>query len=126
MAALNELIHQPTRLRIMAALNELAPETEVEFTYLRDLLQLTDGNLGTHLAKLEEAGYVQVRKTFVARKPRTYVALTPRGRLAFVEHLEALRAIVDGRLSGAAPSPPAEKDMEEESDERRGLRAGPA
>lgn len=126
MAALNELIHQPTRLRIMAALNALAPGTEVEFTYLRDLLQLTDGNLGTHLAKLEEAGYVQVRKTFVGRKPRTYVALTPRGRLAFAEHLEALRAIVDGHLSGAVPSSPTEEDMEEESDERRGRRAGPA
>ena len=107
MSQLNELIHQPTRLRIMAALSALGPGTEVEFTYLRDILDLTDGNLGTHLAKLEEAGYVAVRKTFVGRKPRTFVSLTPHGQHAFAEHLAALRAILNPTLvepNGASPA----------------------
>ena len=57
MAELNETIHQPVRLRVMAALVALEPGNEVDFTYLRDLLDVTDGNLGAHLRKLEEAGY---------------------------------------------------------------------
>ncbi len=94
MALLNELIHQPARLRIMAALVALDPEAQMEFTYLRDLLELTDGNLGAHLRKLEEAGYVALTKTFVARKPRTYAAATKRGRQAFEEHVAALETIL--------------------------------
>ena len=74
MGFLNELIHQPARLRIMAALVALDPGAQMEFTYLRDLLELSDGNLGAHLRKLEEAGYVEILKTFVARKPCTYAA----------------------------------------------------
>ncbi len=96
---LDELIHQPTRLRIMAALAALPPGAEVDFTYLRDLLALTDGNLSTHLVRLEEAGYVQTRKTFVGRKPRTFLALTPRGRLAFAEY----RATLERLLSPSSP-----------------------
>ncbi|MCA9961572.1 MAG: transcriptional regulator, partial [Anaerolineales bacterium] len=65
MAELNEIIHQTVRLRIMASLVTLEPTDEVEFTYLRNLLGVTDGNLGAHLRKLEEAGYIAVNKTFV-------------------------------------------------------------
>ena len=57
MAELNEIIHQSVRLRIMAALISLEPGAEVDFSYLRDLLEVTDGNLGAHLHKLEDAGY---------------------------------------------------------------------
>jgi DNA-binding MarR family transcriptional regulator len=67
---------------------------EVDFSYLRQLLQVTDGNLGAHLRKLEEAGYIAVNKTFVERKPRTYVAATAEGRKIFQEHVEALEAIL--------------------------------
>ncbi len=96
MARFDELIHQPVRLRIMAALHALDdPEAEIDFLTLRDLLGVTDGNLATHLRKLEDAGYVAVRKTFVGRRPRTYIALTPRGRAAFTEHVQALRDILD-------------------------------
>ena len=56
MAALNEIIHQPVRLQIMAALVTLEAGNEVDFTSLRHLLEVTDGNLGAHLRKLEEAG----------------------------------------------------------------------
>jgi DNA-binding MarR family transcriptional regulator len=62
MPELNEIIHQSVRLRIMAALVTLAPDEEVEFTYLRDLLEVTDGNLGAHLRKLEEVDYINLTK----------------------------------------------------------------
>ena len=94
MAGLNETIHQTVRLRIMAALVTLEPDNEVDFTYLRDLLEVTDGNLGAHLHKLEEAGYIAVNKTFVERKPRTFIAATAEGRKVFQEHVAALEAIL--------------------------------
>jgi len=94
MANLNETIHQPVRLRIMAVLVSMEPTNEVDFTYLRDLLEVTDGNLGAHLRKLEEAGYITVNKIFVERKPRTYFTATPAGRKVFNEHVAALESIL--------------------------------
>jgi DNA-binding MarR family transcriptional regulator len=91
---LNPVIHQPTRLRIMAALVSLDAQERADFTFLRDLLDLTDGNLGAHLRTLEEAGYVALEKTFVARRPKTWIWATPRGREAFAAHVDALEAIV--------------------------------
>jgi DNA-binding MarR family transcriptional regulator len=96
MAALNEIIHQPARLRIMAMLAGLPPEMQLTFTSLKDALDLTDGNLGAHLHKLEEAGYLTITKTFVRNKPQTYVEPTEAGRQAFVEHSNALREILEG------------------------------
>ena len=97
MAELNETIHQPVRLRIMAALVTLSENDEVDFTYLRELLDVTDGNLGAHLRKLEEAGYIAVNKTFVNRKPRTYVLATTEGRKVFKEHVAALQSILKSK-----------------------------
>jgi DNA-binding MarR family transcriptional regulator len=97
MAELNEIIHQTVRLRIMAALVSLDPGNEVEFTYLRDLLEVTDGNLGAHLRKLEESGYIAVNKTFVERKPRSYISATTEGRLVFQKHVEALESILKSK-----------------------------
>ena len=97
MAELNETIHQPVRLRVMAALVTLAPSAEVDFTYLRKLLEVTDGNLGAHLRKLEEAGYITVNKTFVDRKPRTFVSATAEGRKVFREHVAALESILKNK-----------------------------
>jgi DNA-binding MarR family transcriptional regulator len=94
MATLNEIIHQPVRLRVMAVLVTIPAGDEVDFTYLRDLLEVTDGNLGAHLRKLEEAGYILVNKVFVERKPRTYVSATAAGRKVFQEHVAALEAIL--------------------------------
>ncbi len=96
MSELNPIIHQPTRLRIMAALQALSDDAQIEFTTLRDLLSLTDGNLGAHLRTLEEHGYVQIEKTFVGRRPCTFIALTSEGRRAFDEHVRALQAILEG------------------------------
>jgi DNA-binding MarR family transcriptional regulator len=95
MAELNELIHQAVRLRIMAALVALNPSEEADFTYLRDLLEVSDGNLGAHLRKLEDAGYIAINKTFVERKPRSFVAVTHEGRKVFQEHVAALEAILN-------------------------------
>jgi DNA-binding MarR family transcriptional regulator len=94
MAELNEIIHQTIRLRIMAALVTLEKGDEVDFGYLRDLLGVTDGNLGAHLRRLEEAGYIDVNKVFVERKPRTYVSATAEGRNVFNGHVAALESIL--------------------------------
>ncbi len=91
---MNELIHQPTRLKIMATLNALRGGAKLEFTELRKLLEVTDGNLGTHLSTLEKAGYVEIEKSFVAKKPRTRVSLTRAGRRAFEAHVQYLRDIL--------------------------------
>jgi DNA-binding MarR family transcriptional regulator len=97
MPELNDTIHQPIRLRIMAALVTLEMGNEVDFTYLRELLQVTDGNLGAHLRKLEEAGYIAIHKTFIERKPRTFVGATPAGRKAFQDHVVVLESILKSK-----------------------------
>lgn len=94
MAQLNETIHQSVRLRIMASLVTLNPTDQVDFMHLVDLLDVTAGNLGAHLRKLEEAGYIAIQKTFVGRRPRTYVAATPEGREVYKEHITALESII--------------------------------
>lgn len=94
MAQLDNIIHQPVRLKIMSSLVSLDQNEQVNFTYLRKLLKLTDGNLGAHLIKLEEAGYIKSKKTFIARKPRTFIRATGKGRDAFEEHVAALKEII--------------------------------
>ena len=96
MNAPDEIIHQQVRLRIMATLNALAENEQLEFTRLKAIVQATDGNLGAHLATLENAGYVGVEKDFVAKKPRTRIAMTRAGRKAFARHVAYLRDILDG------------------------------
>lgn len=88
-------IHQPTRLKIMAALKALPPREQLEFTRLKSIIGATDGNLGAHIATLEQANYVEVVKDFAAKKPRTRVRLTKEGRRAFEGYIEFLREIVN-------------------------------
>jgi DNA-binding MarR family transcriptional regulator len=97
MAELNETIHQPVRLRIMAVLVTLGPDEEVDFTYLRNLLEVTDGNLGAHLRKLEDSGFVKINKVFVDRKPRTFISASTEGRKVFNEHVAALEEILKNK-----------------------------
>ncbi len=97
MAELNETIHQPVRLRIMAVLVTLKVDEEVDFTYLRDLLEVTDGNLGAHLRKLEESGFITINKLFVDRKPRTFISANQEGRKVFAEHVAALESILKNK-----------------------------
>ena len=92
----NDLIHQPLRLKIMAALNGLAARESMDFTRLRSVVEATDGNLGAHLSKLENVGYITIEKNFIDKKPRTRVALTREGRKALVAHVAYLRDILDG------------------------------
>ena len=92
---LDPVIHAQARLRIMATLAALARGDELSFPRLRSTLDMTAGNLSTHLSKLEAAGYVSQSKTFSGRTPATYIALTPRGRLAFEEYTRTLRAMLD-------------------------------
>ncbi len=94
MAELDNIIHQPIRLQIMSSLAALDAGEQVDFVYLRKILNLTDGNLGAHLVKLEEADYVKIEKTFIARKPRTFINVTGRGRDAFNEHIATLKRII--------------------------------
>ena len=96
-AGLDPLFHDRARFGIMVV---LLKNGEVDFNTLKRELGLTDGNLATHLRKLEEAGVVQYRKTFVGRRPRTYYSLTPEGRERFVEYLERLEEILKSLGSG--------------------------
>ncbi len=95
-AGFDELIHQPTRLRLMALLYGLGPEARAEFGWLKHELDTTDGNLSVHLQKLEQAGYVRIEKGFVGRRPRTWVQMTDRGQQATQQHLQALERLVKG------------------------------
>jgi len=91
---LDEIIHQPLRLRIMAALNALPGTTGLEFARLKKLTGATDGNLGAHIDTLAKAGYVVVEKAFVGRKPQTTVTATASGRAAFARHVATLQEII--------------------------------
>ena len=87
LAGLDKLIHEPGRLAIMSYLEVVE---EVDFLFLLDQTGLTRGNLSSHMAKLETAGYVEVDKTFVEKIPRTTYRLTPAGREAFLEYRRRL------------------------------------
>lgn len=100
MSGIDKVIHELVRLRVMASLVTVDRKEQVDFTYLRDLLKVTDGNLGAHLQRLEEAGYIDVQKTFVGRKPRTFISATLKGRDAFAHYVAALKQIIEGREAG--------------------------
>jgi DNA-binding MarR family transcriptional regulator len=91
---LDDEIHAPVRLSIVAALEGV---DEVAFSRLRDAIEVSDSVLSKHLKRLEDAGYVQVRKGYVGKRPRTWVSLTRSGRRAYRSHLRALWAIADER-----------------------------
>jgi DNA-binding MarR family transcriptional regulator len=90
------VIHQPVRLKIMAALKGLPQGERLEFVRLRAILNATEGNLGAHLGTLEKAGYIKVEKDFNGRKPRTRLSLTDSGIRAYADYVAYLRAMLDG------------------------------
>jgi DNA-binding MarR family transcriptional regulator len=94
MSELDPVIHAAARLRITAALATLDAGESITFPRLQELLDMTAGNLSTHLRKLEEAGYVAVDKTHRGRTPVTYLALTTQGRRAFEDYVETLRSVL--------------------------------
>jgi DNA-binding MarR family transcriptional regulator len=89
--ALDDVVHQRTRLGLLAILNEVS---RAEFGYLKDALELTGGNLSRHLRVLEDAGLIDVEKGYEGRRPRTWLKITKRGRQALTEELAALKALV--------------------------------
>lgn len=95
---LDPVIHAPARLRLVATLATLPPGDELAFPKLRKLLDMTAGNLSTHLRKLEDAGYVRVTKTHEGRVPATYLSLTDRGRTALTEYTTALTNLLKGAM----------------------------
>ncbi len=115
--ALDPVIHQPTRLRIMALLfrNRVAA-----FTWVRDTLGLTDGNLDTHAAKLEEAGYVKRGRTLDIGGFQVRMKITPEGDAAFRAYLEGLRVYLAMEPGSARPS--SREDHEGEDDPVDGVR----
>ena len=88
---LETLIHSPARLGIMTI---LISGDEVDFNYLKEKLSLSDGNLSIHLLRLEEAKYIKVRKTFFKKRPRTFYKITPQGRTAFENYVDAIEKIL--------------------------------
>ena len=98
MNTLNDIIHQPVRLKVMSALNALPRKELLEFMRLKRITGATDGNLGSHLATLEKAGYVQLVKDFAGKKPRTRVGLTLAGQRAFQSHVTSLREILENGI----------------------------
>jgi DNA-binding MarR family transcriptional regulator len=91
-SGLDDVIHGRVRLGIVAY---LASADVADFTELKTLLEVTQGNLSIHLRKLEEAGYVAIDKSFVGRKPLTRVRLTDTGRAAFSRYLKAMGQLVE-------------------------------
>ncbi len=96
MSELNRVIHEPARLLIVALLHGVK---EADFLYLLRESGLTKGNLSSHLAKLEQAGYVEIEKSYRGKVPLTIIRLTKAGRAAF----EGYRASLSGLLSKAKP-----------------------
>jgi DNA-binding MarR family transcriptional regulator len=91
----DDIIHQPVRLRLMAALTALpSKEDSLDFKSLKKLTGATDGNLGAHIDTLERAGYVTVEKRFAGRRPQTLVKVSPSGRRAFSGHVAFLREVI--------------------------------
>jgi DNA-binding MarR family transcriptional regulator len=95
---LDDVVHQRARLGVLAL---LAPAEDVDFQYLRDALELTDGNLSRHLQVLEDAGYLEIKKGFEGKRPRTRVAITREGLQAFDTEMKTLRELVAGLGNGS-------------------------
>ncbi len=87
----NKIFESKARLGLMSV---LVVNEAVSFNELKELLQLTDGNLASHLRALEELGFLKVEKQFVGRKPLTTYLATTKGKKAFAEHLDALEALL--------------------------------
>lgn len=88
-AKLDSLLHSELRLAIVSTLMTME---EADFTYLRETTGATSGNLSVQIDKLSEAGYIEVEKGFAGKKPRTVCRMTPAGRKAFSDYVEALKS----------------------------------
>jgi DNA-binding MarR family transcriptional regulator len=94
METLDQVIHAPARLQIVATLAALPAGDTLSFTRLQNILDLTPGNLITHLRKLEDARYIESEKSGSGTASRTWVALTPQGRAALDAYTDSLRNLL--------------------------------
>lgn len=92
-AGLNKTFDNRIRLGVMSS---LMVNDEISFNDLKQLLEVTDGNLATHLQTLEESGFLKVHKGFVGRKTNTTYSITKAGEKAFKDHIQALEAMIKG------------------------------
>jgi DNA-binding transcriptional ArsR family regulator len=90
---INKLIHEPARLQIMT---QLYVVEEADFLFLMRQTRLTWGNLSSHISKLEDAGYIEVRKEFQGKKPHTVLKMTVSGRKAFEDYRATINKIFEG------------------------------
>ena len=90
---LNKVFDSRIRLGVMSS---LMVNTEMSFNDLKQMLEVTDGNLATHLVNLEENGYIKVHKGFIGRKTNTTYSITKAGEKAFKEHIQALENMIRG------------------------------
>ena len=86
------LLHQPVRSKLLSL---LITNDELPFKALKESLSVTDGNLSSHLSKLEKEEYVFIEKTFVGKRPRTVVHITHKGKNAFASYIEALKKFIE-------------------------------
>jgi len=101
-AELDRVIHEPGRMMIVAL---LAAVEECDFLFLQRETELNKGNLSSHLAKLEEAGYVEIKKTFRGKMPQTVVRLSSPGRKAFEEYRTRLNAAMAKQMTQQLSAP---------------------
>lgn len=95
---LDTTVHGPVRLGILTALQVDGP---LDFTTLKKRLDVSDGTIGPHLLKLEEAGYLSCTKAFVGRRPRTTYRISAAGRKALVGYLDQMQAVIDAVRGGS-------------------------
>lgn len=93
LSQINKLIHEPARLAIMANLYVVERS---DFIYLMRRTGLTQGNLSAHMSKLENAGYLEINKTFVGKRPHTMIRLTGEGRKAFKKYMAEMKRVFNG------------------------------
>ena len=86
------LLHQPVRSKLLSL---LITNDELPFKALKESLAVTDGNLSSHLSKLEKEEYVLIEKTFVGKRPRTVIYVTAKGKKAFASYVEALKKFIE-------------------------------
>jgi DNA-binding MarR family transcriptional regulator len=91
---LNKAFDNKVRLGIMSV---LLTKDETDFNQLKSLLEVTDGNLASHIKALEKEDYVEVRKQFIGKKPNTTYLVTKGGKLAFKKHINALEALISNQ-----------------------------
>lgn len=91
---LNKAFESRVRLGIMSI---LVVNDWVEYSTLKDLLDLTDGNLASHIAALEKTGYLDVKKQFIGKKPQTTYKASRQGKKAFSDHLDAMEQFIKGQ-----------------------------